>query len=94
MAADDIRIERRGGLGLIALNRPQALNTLSLAMYRIFDPQLVAWGRDPDIHAVAVKGRAAAPFAPVATYGRSMTHAAAPWATATTRPISSARNIR
>ena len=56
MAAEDIRIERRGGLGLVALNRPQALNTLSLAMYRIFDPQLVAWGGDPDIHAVAVKG--------------------------------------
>jgi enoyl-CoA hydratase len=56
MAAEDIRIECRGGLGLVALNRPQALNTLSLAMYRIFDPQLVAWGRDPAIHAVAVKG--------------------------------------
>ena len=62
MAAEDIRIERRGGLGLIALNRPQALNTLSLAMYRIFDPQLVAWGHDPDIHAVAVKGEGGRAF--------------------------------
>ncbi len=62
MAAEDIRIERRGGLGLIALNRPQALNTLSLAMYRIFDPQLVAWGRDPDIHAIAVKGEGGRAF--------------------------------
>jgi enoyl-CoA hydratase len=62
MAAEDIRIERRGGLGLIALNRPQALNTLSLAMYRTFDPQLVAWGRDPDIHAIAVKGEGGRAF--------------------------------
>ncbi|HTC18069.1 MAG TPA: enoyl-CoA hydratase/isomerase family protein, partial [Stellaceae bacterium] len=62
MAAEEIRIERRGGLGLVALNRPQALNTLSLAMYRVFDPQLVAWGRDPDIHAVAVKGEGGRAF--------------------------------
>ena len=62
MAADDIRIERRGGLGLITLNRPQALNTLSLAMYRIFDPQLVAWGRDPEIQAIAVKGEGGRAF--------------------------------
>ncbi len=59
---EEIRIERRGGLGLITLNRPQALNTLSLAMYRAFDPQLVAWGRDPDIHAIAVKGEGGRAF--------------------------------
>jgi enoyl-CoA hydratase len=62
MASEDIRIERQGGLGLIALNRPQALNTLSLAMYRAFDPQLVAWGRDPEIHAIAVKGEGGRAF--------------------------------
>ncbi len=55
-ATDEIVLERQGGLGLITLNRPKALNTLSLAMYRVFDPQLVTWGGDPRIHALAVRG--------------------------------------
>lgn len=54
--ADQILLERRGGLGLVTLNRPKALNTLSLAMYRVFDPQLVAWGRDEDVQALVVRG--------------------------------------
>ena len=53
---NEILLERRGGLGLITLNRPKALNTLSLAMYRVFDPRLVEWGRDPAIHALIVRG--------------------------------------
>jgi enoyl-CoA hydratase len=56
MSAEDILFERRGGLGRVTLNRPQALNTLSLAMCRRFAPQLVAWGADPAVHAVAVAG--------------------------------------
>jgi enoyl-CoA hydratase len=52
----EILLERQGGLGIVTLNRPKALNTLSLAMYRIFDPQLIAWGRDPDVQAVLVRG--------------------------------------
>jgi enoyl-CoA hydratase len=55
-ATDEILLERRGGLGLVTLNRPKALNTLSLAMYRVMDPQLVAWGGDPAVHAIAVRG--------------------------------------
>jgi len=54
--ADEILFAQLGGLGLITLNRPQALNTMSLAMYRRFEPQLVAWGADPSIFAVAVQG--------------------------------------
>jgi enoyl-CoA hydratase len=52
----EILLERRGGLGVITLNRPKALNTLSLAMYRVFDPQLVAWGREEGVHALVVRG--------------------------------------
>jgi len=59
---DEIILERRGGLGIIALNRPKALNTLSLAMYRKFDPQLIAWGNDPDVHAVIVRGEGGRAF--------------------------------
>jgi enoyl-CoA hydratase len=55
-ATDEILLEHQGGLGLITLNRPKALNTLSLAMYRIFDPQLVAWGADERVHALLVRG--------------------------------------
>jgi enoyl-CoA hydratase len=55
-ATDEILLERQGGLGLITLNRPKALNTLSLAMYRLFDPQLVAWGGDESVHALVVRG--------------------------------------
>jgi enoyl-CoA hydratase len=54
--SDEILLEQRGGLGLITLNRPKALNTLSLAMYRVFDPQLVTWGRDEDVQALVVRG--------------------------------------
>ena len=55
-ATDEILLERQGGLGIITLNRPKALNTLSLAMYRVFDPQLLAWGRDERVQALLVRG--------------------------------------
>jgi enoyl-CoA hydratase len=56
MTTDEILLERRGGLGIVTLNRPKALNTLSLGMYRIFDPQLVTWSGDPGVSAVLVRG--------------------------------------
>jgi enoyl-CoA hydratase len=56
MTSDEILLERRGGLGIVTLNRPKALNTLSLGMYRIFDPQLVSWSGDPSVSAVLVQG--------------------------------------
>jgi len=59
---DEIIFERRGGIGVIRLNRPKALNTLSLGMYRRFAPQLVAWGDDPAVHAVVVTGEGGRAF--------------------------------
>jgi len=56
VTSDEIIFERRGGLGIVRLNRPKALNTLSLAMYRRFAPQLIAWGKDSAVGAVAVMG--------------------------------------
>ena len=53
---DDILLEQRGGLGIVTLNRPKALNTLSLAMYRVMDPRLLDWGRDPAVRAIVVRG--------------------------------------
>ncbi|MBO9686317.1 enoyl-CoA hydratase/isomerase family protein [Roseateles chitosanitabidus] len=48
--------EVNGCLGLITLNRPQALNALSLAMIRDMTALLRAWAADPRIEAVAVLG--------------------------------------
>ena len=45
-----------GGLATLMLNRPQALNTLTLAKYRRFAPALRAWAGDPSVHAVVVRG--------------------------------------
>lgn len=62
MNSDEIIFERRGGLGIVRLNRPKALNTLSLGMYRRFAPQLVAWGEDPAVHAIVVMGEGGRAF--------------------------------
>ena len=52
----DILFETRGGVGIATLNRPRALNALTLAMYRAFARELAEWGRDPDVHAVVLRG--------------------------------------
>ncbi len=54
--SDDILFEIRGRLGLVTLNRPQALNAFTLDMYRRLDPVLRAWEVDPAIGAVAIQG--------------------------------------
>ena len=46
----------RGRIGLITLNRPQALNALSLAMIRDMTRALLAWRDDPQVVAVVVRG--------------------------------------
>ncbi|MEI6559119.1 MAG: enoyl-CoA hydratase/isomerase family protein [Rhodospirillaceae bacterium] len=54
--APEILFSVRGPLGLVTLNRPQALNALTLGMYLAFDRQLAAWQRDDAIRAVVVRG--------------------------------------
>ena len=56
MSADDILFERRGGLGLVRLNRPQALNALTLEMSRRLDAALKEWAHNPDVALVAIRG--------------------------------------
>ena len=48
--------ERRGGLALATLNRPKALNAVTLGMYRAFQPLLTAWAGDPAVRAVLLQG--------------------------------------
>ena len=55
-AKSDIVLERRGSAGLITLNRPKALNALSLQMVRDLTAALRAWRDDPTVLLVAIRG--------------------------------------
>ncbi|HEX5080170.1 MAG TPA: enoyl-CoA hydratase/isomerase family protein [Geminicoccaceae bacterium] len=55
-AGDEIRFACRGELMVVTLNRPQALNALTLSMCRALDEGLRAWQADPTIGAVLIKG--------------------------------------
>ena len=52
----EVLVERRGNAGLITLNRPKALNALSLGMIRALSAALLAWRDDPAVHVVAIRG--------------------------------------
>ena len=54
--ADDILFERLGALAVVTLNRPRALNALTLDMIDRFEPQLAAWTEDAEVAAVLVRG--------------------------------------
>ena len=59
----EVVAEVRGRVGCITLNRPQALNALSLAMIRAIAGALRAWQRDAAVVAIAIRGVGkAAPF--------------------------------
>jgi enoyl-CoA hydratase/carnithine racemase len=52
----DVVAERHGRVGCITLNRPRALNALSLDMVRALTSALEQWRNDPAVLAVAVRG--------------------------------------
>lgn len=52
----DILFSRRGGLGLVTLNRPAALNALTHEMALVLDRRLVDWAADPSVRVVAITG--------------------------------------
>jgi len=54
--SDEILFEKRNGLGLITLNRPQALNALNYSMVKLMHKALKDWENDPAVLAVLVKG--------------------------------------
>ena len=60
---DDILFDRSGGLGLVLLNRPKALNALTLEMVDAFDRQLLAWADDAAVRAVVAEGAGERAFA-------------------------------
>lgn len=52
----DLLVSRNGRLGRIRLNRPRALNSLTLEMARCFSDALDQFGMDPEICAILVDG--------------------------------------
>lgn len=54
--APDVLSEVHGHIGLITLNRPKALNALSLSMIRALTQCLLAWRDDDRVKAVAIRG--------------------------------------
>lgn len=53
----EITVEVRAGVGLITLNRPKALNALTLTMIRELTATLLEWQGDPVVQAVAIRGQ-------------------------------------
>ena len=53
---NELFCERLGSLGLITLNRPKALNALSLGMVRALSEVLQQWQTDQQVSAVLIRG--------------------------------------
>lgn len=63
MQEPEILFEQRGKLGLITLNRPEALNALTYGMVHAMDAQLDLWADDATIEIVAIQGAGDKAFA-------------------------------
>ncbi|MDO9428740.1 MAG: enoyl-CoA hydratase/isomerase family protein [Methylobacterium sp.] len=59
---EDILFARRGAVGLVTLNRPRALNALSLAMIAALHAQLRAWETDAAITRIVLRGTGSRAF--------------------------------
>ena len=54
MTDKEVFFEENGSLGLIKLNRPKALNALTLSMVRAIHPQMIKWEKSKSIKSVAI----------------------------------------
>ena len=61
-ATPQVKAEKCRFLGLLTLNRPQALNALDHDMVRALTAQLHAWATDENIKTVAIRGEGARAF--------------------------------
>ena len=52
----EVLFSRTGGLGLITLNRPRALNALTVGMLRAVGDRLQVWAKDDSIGVVLIQG--------------------------------------
>ncbi|XP_070331964.1 3-hydroxyisobutyryl-CoA hydrolase, mitochondrial isoform X2 [Odocoileus virginianus] len=55
-AAAEVLLERKGCAGVITLNRPRFLNTLTLNMVQQVYAQLKKWEQDPETFLIIIKG--------------------------------------
>lgn len=53
---EDILVNVENGVGLITLNRPKAINSLTHSMVNAMSPVLRDWAHDDDVHTVVVDG--------------------------------------
>ena len=98
----DIHSEIRGRAGLITLNRPKALNALSLPMVRALTGVLLDWEDHNQIEVVAIRGMGkdsanpagAAPFGAFAPAATSAFSTRPHWRATRRWRISSPRNTR
>ncbi|SOD94230.1 enoyl-CoA hydratase/isomerase family protein [Caenispirillum bisanense] len=56
MSEDEILFAVENGIATITLNRPKAMNALTLAQVEAMDPQLRRWATDDAVHAVVIQG--------------------------------------
>jgi enoyl-CoA hydratase len=54
---DGVQVQEYGALGVITLNRPEALNALSLDMIRAISSALRRWAEKPSIRGVFIAGK-------------------------------------
>lgn len=54
MIEKEVFFEENGSLGLIKLNRPKALNALTLSMVREIHPKMIEWEKSQSIKCVAI----------------------------------------
>ncbi len=55
MSGSDVLFEVKNRAGVITLNRPKALNALTLGMVREMHPQLDRWADDDRVHQIIIK---------------------------------------
>ncbi|MFN3232125.1 MAG: enoyl-CoA hydratase/isomerase family protein [Alphaproteobacteria bacterium] len=51
----EVLFEKRGGVGLITLNRPKALNALNQPMVLDIHPKMIEWADDDEVQAVVIQ---------------------------------------
>ncbi len=54
--SEEVLVERRGAAGCLTLNRPQALNAITLTMVRIIQKALDDWRDDPAVTRIVLTG--------------------------------------
>jgi len=56
LAEPDLIVRREGAAGIIRLNRPKAINAVTLEMFRDIDKALDAFEADPDVAVIVLEG--------------------------------------